>query len=336
MHASVRPHCLLTTYNFKDLLLTYGAPVRYTVPLLASKFKIRQQRVMAILALKGMEHGEIPIHPGKRKPKTASSAPSPATQAETDPSDSSTAQASAPEAEEQLDVRGQAVKAAMDEAATEIPRYLDNIAKKSESWQLQSTVGTPEQQETDSNILTAWIKSMVNDPFWVRPGKDEEEEEEPVPDTAGLEDIQDDETMSKADEEAEQQYLQDYYQHEQQSRTSAGAPQEADTPQDEGYERYLLSQPDYLHHIMEHDVWECHEAQGTGESHVKFIPKYPKFEVRLPICLETCAACLMSASSQICRQCLLIVNLQFDVLFPFATPGCSMFCGLELSYYSCP
>lgn len=305
------------------------APVRYTVPLLASKFKIRQQRVMAILALKGMEHGEIPIHPGKRKPKTASSAAPPATQAETNPSDSSTAQASAPETEEQLDVRGQAVKAAMDEAATEIPRYLDNIAKKSESWQLQSTVGTPEQQETDSNILTAWIKSMVNDPFWVRPGKDEEEEEDPVPDTAELEGIQDDETMSKADEEVEQQYLQDYYQHEQQSRTSAGAPQEADTPQDEGYERYLLSDPAYLHHIMEHDVWDCHEAQGTGESHVKFIPKYPKFEV----CLASLPANFTLLASrqppQVCRQCVLSVYLQFGVLFPFALPGCSMFCGLD-------
>ena len=260
-------------------------PARYTVPLLASKFKIRQQRVMAILALKGMEHGDIPVNPGKQKPATdttvAHLAPSttPAMQAETDPSDNSTAQDSAPEPEEQLDVRGQAVKAAMEEAATEVPRYLNNIAKKSESWQLQSTVGTPEQQAVDSNILTAWIKSMVKDPFWVRPGKDEEEEEEPVPDTAELEDIQDDDVMSKADQEVEQQFLQEYYQDEQRSRTSAGAPQEADTPQSEGYERYLLSDPNNLHHIMEHDVWECHEAQGTGECHVKFIPRYPKFEV---------------------------------------------------------
>ena len=254
-------------------------PARYTVPLLASKFKIRQQRVMAILALKGMEHGEIPVNPGKQKPATATSATTPATQAETDASESSAAQESAPEPEEQLDVRGQAVKAAMEEAATEVPRYLNNIAKKSESWQLQSTVGTPEQQAADSNILTAWIKSMVKDPFWVRPGKDEEEEEELVPDTAELEDVQDDDVMSKADQEVEQQFLQDYHQEEQRSRTSAGAPQEADTPQNEGYERYLLSDPNNLHHIMEHDVWDCHEAQGTGERHVKFIPRYPKFEV---------------------------------------------------------
>ena len=231
---------------------------------------------MAILALKGMEHGEIPVNPGKRKP-TATSATTPATQAETEPSERP--QDSAPESEERLDVRGQAVKAAMQEAAIEVPRYLSNIAKKSKSWQLQSTIGTPEQQAADSNILTAWIKSMVKDPFWVRPGKDEEEEEEPVLDTAELENIQDDEIMSKADEEVEQQFLQEFYQEEQQSRTSAGAPQEADTPQNEGYERYLLSDPNNLPYIMEHEVWDCHEAEGTGERHVKFLPRYPKFKV---------------------------------------------------------
>ena len=306
------------------------APARYTVPLLASKFKIRQQRVMAILALKGMEHGEIPVNPGKRTPTTATPATTPAIQAETEPSESSAPQDSAPESEEQLDVRGQAVKAAMQEAATEVPRYLNDIAKKSESWQLQSTLGTPEQQATDSNILTAWIKSMVKDPFWVRPGKDEEEEEEPVPDTAELEDIQDDQIMSKADQEVEQQFLQDYYQEEQQSRTSAGAQQEADTPQNEGYERYLLSDPNNLHHIMEHDVWDCHEAQGTGERHVKFIPRYPKFEVnsfRTMLHFRMLhALCLVAAESmKSIHSSGFSAYLQCDGLSAFVMPSCSVF-----------
>ncbi|KAL3162521.1 hypothetical protein ABBQ32_010177 [Trebouxia sp. C0010 RCD-2024] len=248
---------------------------RYTVPSLATLFKIRQQRVMAILALKGMEHGELPVYPGKQKlAKQATSTAAPATPAETEASDP--AQDSVPESEEQLDVRGQAVKAAMEEAATEVPRYLDSITKESESWQVQSVIGTPEQQAADSNILTAWIKSMVKDPFWVRPSKDEEDE--PLPDFAHLEETQDDETMSKADEELEQQFLQDHHQEQQRDRTPADAPQDANTPQDEGYERYMLSDPDNLHHIMAHDVWDCHEAQGTGERHVKFIPRYPRFE----------------------------------------------------------
>ena len=305
-------------------------PARYTVPFLASKFKIRQQRVMAILALKGMEHGEIPVNPGKRKPTRAVSATAPAMQAETDPSENSTPQDSTPEAEEQLDVRGQAVKAAMQEAATEVPRYLNNIAKKSESWQLQSIEGTPEQQAADSNILTAWIKSMVKDPFWVRPGKDEEEEEEPVPDTAELEDTQDDEIMSKADQEVEQQFLQDYYRDEQQSRASAGAPQEANTPQNEGYERYLLSDPNYLHHIMEHDVWDCHEAQGTGERHVKFLPRYPRFEVN-SFCtmLQFQVLHLPCPLAAVSLKCIdssgVNPYLQGDGLSAIAMPGCSSF-----------
>ena len=254
---------------------------------------------MAILALKGMEHGEIPVNPGKQEPsKTTASVTAPAAQAQTEaePCEDSTAQDSEPEREEELDVRGQAVKAAMEEAAIEVPRYLNNISEKSKSWQVQSVAGTPEQQATDSNILTAWIRSLVKDPFWVRPSKGEDENEEPVPDTAELEDTQDDETMSKADEEVEQQFLQDYHQEQQRNRTPASAPQEADTPEDEGYERYLLSDPDNLHHIMAHDVWDCHEAQGTGERHVKFIPRYPKFEVNFRNLTQITMCCAPHAS----------------------------------------
>lgn len=254
------------------------APARYTVPSLASLFKIRQQRVMAILALKGMEHGDIPMHTGKQKPNVqATSTAKPATQVETDSSDSGATQDSAPESEQKLDARSQAVKAAMEEAAIEVPRYLDNITKESETWHLQSLVGTPQEQAADSNILTAWIKSMVKDPFWVRPSKDEKDE--PLPDMADLEEIQDDEPMSKADQELDQQFLQKYYQERQRGKMPASASEDSNTPEDEGYERYLLSNPDNLHHIMEHDVWDCQEAQGTGERHVKFIPRYPKFDV---------------------------------------------------------
>ena len=50
-------------------------------------------------------------------------------------------------------------------------------------------------------------------------------------------------------------------------------------PKDEGVQRHLLSNPDYLPYIMEHELWDCHEFEGTGERHVKFIPRYPRFEV---------------------------------------------------------
>ena len=267
---------------------------------------------MAILALKGMEHGDLPVYPGKQKPSAeATPTAAPATPAQTDSPDDSATQDSAPESEEQLDVRGQAVKAAMEEAATEVPRYLDNITKESESWQLQSVVGTPEEQAADSNILTAWIKSMVKDPFWVRPSKDEEDE--PLPDFANLEETQDDETMSKADEELEQQFLQEYHQEQQRDRTPADAPKDANTPEDEGYERYMLSDPDNLHHIMAHDVWDCHEAQGTGERHVKFIPRYPRFEVSSGISSSlACTSCQLQHCSYLQGSDLVGVYLQVE------------------------
>ena len=239
---------------------------------------------MAILALKGMEHGDIPINPGKKKPSKAASKSTALASAEAPPeltTEEPTAQDSTPEpeSEEQLDVRAQAVKKAMAEAAKEVPRYLKSITKQSDSWQVQAKGGTPKEQATDSSILTAWLKSMVQDPFWVRPNN-KEEDEDSVPDISAMEDKQDRDTMSREDEEVEQQFLQDYYQGQQRSsRMTAEAQEEPNTPEAEGYQRYLLSDPNNLHHVMAHDVWDCHEATGTGERHVKFIPRYPSFEV---------------------------------------------------------
>ena len=236
---------------------------------------------MAILALKGMEHGDIPINPGKKPSTKASPTPAP-TEAATEPSDDSPAQDEQPDPESgrELDLRAQAVKAAMREAATGVPRYLNSITKQSEAWQVKTTAGTPEEQATDSSILTAWIKSLVKDPFWQRPVSNEEDDK-PVPDISEMNESQDLQNLTKADQEMEQQFLQDYHQAQQWNRTPAEGQEQPDTPQSEGYQRYLLSHPDNLHHIMAHDVWDCHEATGTGERHTKFIPRYPKFDVTL-------------------------------------------------------
>lgn len=260
---------------------------------------------MAILALKGMEYGDIPINPGKKNPSTtASSKPAPAGAA-TEPSDDSAAQDEQPdpESERELDLRAQAVKAAMKEAATGIPRYLNSITKQSESWQVKTTAGTADEQATDSSILTAWMKSLVKDPFWARP-EGNEEDDEPVPDISEMEDSpQDLQSLARADQEMEQQSLQDYHQAQQWNRTPAEGQEQPDTPQSEGYQRYLLSDPDNLHHIIAHDIWDCHEATGTGERHTKFIPRYPKFEVIFyPFgcwqCSFLCAACLKAVCQQ--------------------------------------
>lgn len=286
---------------------------RYSVTELASLFQIRQQRVMAILTLKGMEHGQLAINPGK--PNAATHSPSASADAPTDaepaePSGESshqseaqsaadgTAQEADPDADKPLDLRAQAVKAAMDEAAKDVPQYLKRIARQSADWQFESQAGTQQEQATDSNILMAWLKSMVKDPFWVRPGKDEKDVEEVMPDYSQMADAQDAKTMAKADQEIEQQFLQDMHQEKQRNRGVDSDPVDPNDPKEEGIERYLLSDPDNLSYIMEHELWDCHESQGTGERHVKFIPRYPKFEVGPCPCLSVwicLSACLLQS-----------------------------------------
>lgn len=267
---------------------------RYSHIALASMFQIRQQRVMAILALKGMEHGDIAINPGKAN-SSSQAAPTPTPAAEEpssikapdqssdqteseSPDDGSAAQDAAADPDAPLDSRAQIVKEAMDAAAKEVPAYLRKISRQSASWQIASQDGTTLEQATDNNILMAWLKALVKDPFWIRPDK-EDKGLEPVPDISSeLEDAQDARTLAKADQEIEQQFLQDFHQDRQRNRAPSDNEGDANDPKEEGVERYLLSDPDYLPYIMEHELWDCHEPHGTGERHVKFLPRYPKFE----------------------------------------------------------
>ncbi|KAL0029196.1 hypothetical protein WJX79_001826 [Trebouxia sp. C0005] len=123
------------------------------------------------------------------------------------------------------------------------------------------------------------IESLVKDPFWIRPDKDAKGfEAEPDISMTLEKDTQDDKSAAKADQEREQQLLQDIHQESQRSTAPEDEPGDSNDPKDEGVERYLLSNPDYLPYLMEHELWECHEPHGTGERHVKFIPRYPKFE----------------------------------------------------------
>ena len=252
---------------------------------------------MAILALKGMEHGAIEVTPGKT---TTSQATSAATGAPTGPVTAEPSEEDLPQAEAEapdtssasqdaasnsgkpLDLRAQIVKEAMDEAAKDIPQYLKWISRQSASWQFEPQAGLSKEQKTDNNIVLAWLKSLVKDPFWIRPDKDAKGfEAEPDISMTLEKDTQDDKSAAKADQEREQQLLQDIHQESQRSTAPEDEPGDSNDPKDEGVERYLLSNPDYLPYLMEHELWECHEPHGTGERHVKFIPRYPKFEVRL-------------------------------------------------------
>ncbi len=274
-------------------------PCRYSHVALASVFQIRQQRVMAILALKGMEHGDIAVNPGKI---TTSQATSAATGPPTDPATAEPSDANSPQAEAEapdasspsqdaasnsdkpLDARAQIVKEAMDEAAKDIPQYLKQISRQSASWQFEPEAGLSKEQKTDNNIVLAWLKSLVKDPFWIRPDKDDKgSEAEPDISMTPEKDAQDDKAAAKADQELEQQLLQDIHQESQRSSAPENEFGDSNDPKVEGVERYLLSNPDYLPYLMEHELWECHEPHGTGERHVKFIPRYPKFEVRFHV-----------------------------------------------------
>ena len=251
---------------------------------LASIFQIRQQRVMAILALKGMEHGDIAVNPGRT---TSSQATSAATGAPTDPATaepsdaSSVSQEAVSNSDKPLDSRAQIVKEAMDEAAKDIPQYLKWISRQSASWEFDPQAGLSKEQKTDNNIVMAWLKALVKDPFWIRPDKDDKGFESAPDISMTLEkDAQDDKSAAKADQEREQQLLQDIHQESQRSSAPEDDLGDSNDPKEEGVERYLLSNPDYLPYLMEHELWDCHEPHGTGERHVKFVPRYPKFEVR--------------------------------------------------------
>ena len=268
---------------------------------LANLFSIRQQRVMAILALKGMEHQTIPLPDSLNAPKkptvpSATDAPAAtnASDKQTDDTSAGTAADSNPaENEEGLGLRGQVVKASMDEAAKEVPAYLKSIKHEADSWQLESTAAAkPAEQKTDSNILMAWLRHLAADPFWLRPSKDERQADAAAAaaatkaaaesaETQAKEPLTEEEqkAAAKEEQELEQQQLQDEVQSQQRDRGPAeGAAQPSD-PKTEGVQRYMLSNPDFLSHIMENDVFDCHEFAGTGERHVKYIPRYPNFEV---------------------------------------------------------
>ena len=178
---------------------------------------------MAILTLKGMEHGDIPLQAGS---KAASQQSAPArTDAPTDAaaaaagntsdqaSDASnvnndTAQTDDSEATEELDSRSQIVKDAMDAAAKDVPEYLRKIEQQSQSWTLESAPEETKDEKTDRNILLSWLKSLVKDPFWVRSDVDAKETE-----SAAASSSQGTKLSAKAEQraaqEAEQQLLQD-------------------------------------------------------------------------------------------------------------------------------
>lgn len=270
---------------------------------LAKLFAIRHQRVMAILTLKGMEHETIPlpdsIHSSKKTPKSKSPDTADADQqataslaADSEP-DSTAATDSEP-----VDSRAQIVKASMDEAAKDVPAYLESIKQEADSWQLESNAAeTPAERKTNSNILTSWLRHLAKDPFWIRPTKDETKAAAKAAKDAAAayaaaadadyaaadakEPLSEKEQKAadKAQQELEQQQLQDEVQAEQRDRSPAEDPAETSDPKTEGVERYMLSNPDFLPYIMENEVWDCHEFTGTGERHTKFIPRYPKFEV---------------------------------------------------------
>ena len=236
---------------------------------------------MAILALKAMEHGDIPVHP--ELPKASGPSAPVATDAAMDPADAQASGASNTQSPDdsttQAKVPGrppsrvELVKAAMEEAATEIPQYLKRIARQSEKWDFKTPATVPQAIKTDHNIVMAWLKSMVKDPFFVRPGKDE-------PDFPEIDDDEDDapaRPLTEAEQKEEQQMLQELLHGGDDGKGDDADPND---PKEEGIQRYLLSHPDYLSYIMENEVWQCYEMTGTGERNVKFIPRYPRFDVR--------------------------------------------------------
>ena len=277
-------------------------------------FSIRQQRVMAILTLKGMEHETIPLPDSTKSPKpnhtaapsTAadSAAPSEASDEQSDDTAAAAAAAAdraSAEADEGLDPRAQIVKASMDEAAKEVPAYLASIKQQAESWQVESEAAEkPADNKTDTNIIMAWLRHLATNPFWVRLTKAEKQadadaaaaaaasgaaaadsEPDDIPgfdDTEPLTEKQQ-KAAAKAMREEEQQQLQDEVQSQQRDRGPTEDSGESSDPKIEGVQRYMLSNPDFLSHIMENDVFDCHEVSGTGERHIKYIPRYPKFEV---------------------------------------------------------
>ena len=257
---------------------------------------------MAILALKGMEHHTIPLPDSSNAPKKtlppSASADSAATDASGTQTDATSADAatdsSTAEGEDQgLDLRGQVVKASMEEAAREVPAYLKSIKHEADSWQLESTVAEkPAERKTDSNILMAWLRHLASDPFWLRPSKEEKQadaaaaaaatkaaaESAKTPAKAPLTE-KEQQAAAKEEQELEQQQLQDEVQGQQRDRGPTEGGAESSDPKTEGVQRYMLSNPNFLSHIMENDVFDCHEVSGTGERHVKYIPRYPNFEV---------------------------------------------------------
>lgn len=263
---------------------------------------------MAILTLKGMEHQTIPlpdsVHSRKEQASTSTSAstadttPSADTQLQADDATAASADTAAGDPavgdSEGLDSRAKIVKASMDEAAKEIPAYVKSITQQAETWQIQSEAAeTPAERKTDSNILTAWLRHVAKDPFWLRPSREQREQEtkaEKAAAAAAAERAEADaekplteeeqRAAAKAEQELEQQLLQDEVQSQQRDRGSPESVEPSD-PKTEGEERYLLSNPDYLSYIMENEVFDCHEFTGTGERHIKHIPRYPKFEVIL-------------------------------------------------------
>ena len=264
---------------------------------------------MAILALKGMEHQTIPLPTSINAPKKQSSPSASADSAATDASDAQSdgtsagtaADSTAAEEDQGLDLRGQVVKASMDEAAKDIPAYLKSTKLEADSWQLESTIAeTPAEQKQDSNILMAWLRHLASDPFWLRPSKEEKQADAAAEAAATKAAAESAETGPKApltekeqkaaakeEQELEQQLFQDQVQSQQQDRGPAEGGAESSDPKTEGVQRYMLSNPNFLSHIMENDVFDCHESSGTGERHVKYIPRYPNFEVGTQNCLSS-------------------------------------------------
>ena len=267
---------------------------------------------MAILTLKGMEHQTIPLPDSTKSPKpnhkaapsTVADSATPSEASDTQPDDTGAAAAAAAdsasaEADEELDPRAQLVKASMDEAAREVPAYLASIKEQAEGWQVDSTVADqPADDKTDNNIIMAWLRHLATNPFWLRPTKDERQakadaaaaasgaaapdgEDDDIADYDASEPLTEKEerAAAKAEQEEEQQQLQDEVQSQQRDRGPKEDTGESSDPKTEGVQRYMLSNPDFLSHIMENDVFDCHETSGTGERHIKYIPRYPKFEV---------------------------------------------------------
>ena len=180
-----------------------------------------------------MEHGDVPLHTGRKaaKPQTALTPAETDSPAPTDAAADSTAQTSDQPTSDTADVtpaqdastqpiegrdpRAQLVKESMEAASRDVPDYLRRVERSSKQWSLESSQQASKDEKTDQNIITAWLKSLVKDPFWVRTSPDAKDDD-PEDDVA--EPAKDDKATARAEQDLEQQMLQESVQAQQRDR----------------------------------------------------------------------------------------------------------------------